>query len=201
MSEYRATSGGAVSGGEFDLSNPGASFVDTVRRVVTQPTQFFSGIGPQGAGLVPPLVFSVLCTLISAILSAIVSVVGGRSVGVVLTNVIVALLGAVIGLFVGAAILHLFVLLVIRPNEGYVGTFRVLGYSSVTSLISWIPIIGPIIALAGYVVLNTIGYREVHRTTTGKVALAVLIPVVIGVVLAFLLFAAILALIVGARAS
>lgn len=198
MREYEATSGGAVGGGEFDLSNPGASYVDTVRRVVTQPTQFFRGIGPQGAGLVPPLVFAVLCALVGLILSAII---GGRGIGGALTSMVGGLLGTVIGIFIGAAILHLFVLLVRRPNEGYVGTFRVLGYSSVTSLISWIPILGPIIALVGYVVLNTIGYRELHRTTTGKAALAVLIPVIIGVVLGVLLFAAILALFLGARTT
>ena len=48
-------------------------------------------------------------------------------------------------------------------------------YTQVTSLVNWIPIVGPVVALYG-LYLSVIGLREVHATTTGKAALVVLIP-------------------------
>jgi hypothetical protein len=60
----------SASGGEFDLSNPVNSFVDVVRRVVLQPVRFFAGV-PRSGSLLNPLVFALVCVVISAILSAV----------------------------------------------------------------------------------------------------------------------------------
>ena len=88
-------------------------------------------------------------------------------------------IGAAIGLFIGAGILHLLVMLVIGSRSaGFAGTFRVSAYSSVTSLVSWIPVIGWIASLYG-IYLAIVGLREVHNTTTGKAAVVVLIPALI----------------------
>ena len=69
-------------------------------------------------------------------------------------------------------------LIVGSRNSGFEGTFRVGAYSSVTSLVSWIPVIGSIASLYG-IYLAIVGIREVHNTTTGKAALVVLIPAVV----------------------
>ena len=71
----------------------------------------------------------------------------------------------------------LIMLIVGSGNRGFAATFRVSSYSSVSSLVSWIPIIGWIASLYG-VYLAIVGVREVHNTTTGKAALVVLIPVI-----------------------
>jgi hypothetical protein len=65
---------------------------------------------------------------------------------------------------------------------------RVLAYSAVTSLVSWVPFIGGILSLYG-IYLGIVGIREVHNTTTGKAAVVVLITAVILLFLAQALIA------------
>ena len=62
-----------------------------------------------------------------------------------------------------------------EAHSGYAATFRVASYTQVTSLVNWIPIIGPLLALYG-IYLSIVGIREMHGTTTSKAALVVLIP-------------------------
>ena len=189
----RRVSGGA-SGGEFDYSDPVQSFINTVRTVVTAPVGFFRGIRREG-DFVNPLIFAIICYEISAILGGLLSLVGigmgdAQGFGSFLIGIILAPIGAAIGLFIGAGILHLLVMLIIGSrNSGFEGTFRVGAYSSVTSLVSWIPIIGLIASLYG-IYLAIVGIREVHNTTTGKAALVVLIPaIVVFILIVILVFA------------
>ncbi len=171
----------AASGGEFDYRDPVQSFINTVRNVVTAPVAFFRGIIGHG-DLVNPLIFAIVCYEIAAILGgllALVGISGQQGFGAFLSSLIFAPIFAAIGLFIGAGILHLLVMLVIGSrNAGFAGTFRVSAYSSVTSLVSWIPVIGWIASLYG-IYLAIVGVREVHSTTTGKAAMVVLIPAVV----------------------
>ena len=198
---YGGEAGGPVrgpaggSGGEFNLSDPIGSFVDTVRGVVLDPVGFFRGIARQG-NFVNPAVFALICYEISAILGGLISVVldvaagqrVGSSIGSFIVSLILTPIFAVIGLFIGAGILHLLVLLFVRPsNAGFEATFRVVSYASVVQLISWVPILGQIVAAVYGIVLSIFGIREVHATTTGRAALVVLIPVVV-VLLLLVLF-------------
>jgi hypothetical protein len=179
----------AAPGGEFDYRDPVQSFVNTARNVVTVPGVFFRGLIGHG-DLVNPLIFAIICYEISAILGgllAVVGVSGQRGFGSFLGSLVLAPIGAAIGLFIGAGILHLLVMLVIGSrNAGFAGTFRVSAYSSVTSLVSWIPVIGWIASLYG-IYLAIVGVREVHNTTTGKAAVVVLIPALIVLFLVFVL--------------
>ena len=184
---------GGTSSGEFDYSDPVQSFINAVRGVVTAPVDFFRGIRREG-DFVNPLIFALICYEVSAILSGLlglVGVFGGRGFGSFLVSLIVAPIFAAIGLFIGAGILHLLVMLIVGSrNSGYEGTFRVGAYSSVTSLVSWIPVIGWIASLYG-IYLAIMGIREVHNTSTGKAALVVLIPAVVVFLLALLIIAAV----------
>jgi hypothetical protein len=141
------------------------------------------------------LIFAIICYEVSAILGGLLSLVGvsmggTRGFGSFLIGIILAPIGAAIGLFIGAGILHLLVMLIVGSrNSGFEGTFRVGAYSSVTSLVSWIPIIGLIASLYG-IYLAIVGIREVHNTTTGKAALVVFIPaIVVGILIVILVFA------------
>jgi hypothetical protein len=58
-------------------------------------------------------------------------------------------------------------------------------YTSVTSLVSWVPFVGSLLALYG-IYLAVVGIREMHGTTTGKALVVVLLPVIVIVVLALL---------------
>jgi hypothetical protein len=189
---------GGASGGEFDYSDPVQSFINAVRGVVTAPVGFFRGIRRQG-DFVNPLIFAIICYEVSAILGGLLGLVGvgmgdAQGFGSFLIGIILAPIGAAIGLFIGAGILHLLVMLIVGSrNAGYEGTFRVGAYSAVTTLVSWIPIIGLIASLYG-IYLAIMGIREVHNTSTGKAALVVLIPAIVVIILIVILVFAVGAL-------
>ena len=211
-----ASGPGRSPGGEFNLQDPINSFVGTVRTLVLNPVGFFRGIARRG-DFVNPLIFAAICALISALLGGIINlalsplfagpgdtggeVLAGGIAGFV-TNLIFTPVFVVILLAIGAAITHLLVMLLVRPqNAGFEATFRVGAYSQVAQLIGWIPIIGWIVAVVWVIVLSIFGIRELHTTTTGRAALVVLIPVAILFLLLFLLFAIIAAVIGGAIMS
>ena len=187
---------------EFTYTDPVQSFVATVRNLATRPVAFFRSMRRQG-DLINPLIFSLICWEIAAILGGILSIlasvagIGVRTVGesisaFVLSLVFTRILAAIF-VFVGAAILHLLVILIIRPvNTGFETTFRVVSYSWVAQLIYWIPVLGWIVGAVLWTILAIFGVREGHATTTGKAALVVLIPVA---VVLFILF--VLAVIIG----
>jgi len=198
--------GRTESGGEFDLSNPVNSFFDVVRRVVLQPVQFFSSL-PRSSALLNPLLFALICIVISAILSAVLVLAGVQqnpgfnpnpqnalpsvfTPGSAWASIIFAPIGGTIGLFIAAGIQQLLVRLIVGTNNsGFGATFRVASYTQVTSLINWIPIIGPLLALYG-LYLSVVGIREMHGTTTGKAALVILIPFAVVLLVALVVLAA-----------
>ena len=194
------------SGGEFEFSNPVGSFVDVARRVVLQPARFFAGV-PRSGAFLNPLVFALVCVVISAILSAVLVLTGVQqnpgfnpnpqnaipsvfAPGSALLGIVFAPIGGAIGLFIAAAIQQLLVRLIVgQNNSGFGATFRVAAYSQVTGLINWIPIVGPLLALYG-LYLSIVGIRETHATTTGKAALVVLIPFAVVLVVALIVVVA-----------
>jgi hypothetical protein len=189
-----------TSEADYDLSNPVESFADVVRRVVLQPVRFFAGL-PRRGSLLNPLVFALICTEIAAIFGGILSLAGvggafvtgygfeapeNQGVGEFIGSVVFAPIGSAIGVFIVAGIAHLLVRLVVgATNAGFGATFRVAAYTSVTSLVSWIPFVGGLLALYG-IYLAMVGIREIHSTTTGKAFVVVLLPVIVIVVLALL---------------
>jgi hypothetical protein len=189
-----------TSGADYDLSNPLESFADVVRRVVLQPVGFFAGL-PRRGSLLNPLVFALICTEIAAIVGGILSLAGvggafvtgygfqapeNQGLGEFIGSVVFAPMGGAIGVFVVAGIAHLLVRLVVGANNaGFGATFRVAAYTSVTSLVSWIPFVGGLLALYG-IYLSVVGIREMHNTTTGKALVVVVLPAIVIVVLALL---------------
>jgi hypothetical protein len=179
---------------EFRYTDPVQTFIATVQAVVLRPVDFFRGILRQG-DFINPLIFAIICYEVAAILGGLLRLVGlgatNQGLGGFIASIIFAPIFAAIGLFIGAGILHLLVMLIVGSrNSGFEATFRVGAYAAVTSLVSWIPFIGGILALYG-IYLGIVGIREMHNTTTGKAALVVLIPVAI----IFLLVLALIALV------
>jgi hypothetical protein len=186
---------------EFRYTDPVQTFIATVQAVVLRPVEFFRGILRRG-DLINPLIFAIICYEVSAILGGLLRLVGigatNQNFGGFLASIILAPILAAIGLFIGAGILHLLVMLIVGSrNSGFEATFRVVAYSAVTSLVSWIPFIGGILSLYG-IYLAIVGIREMHNTTTGKAALVVLIPAAIVFLILILLAAVIGAFIFGA---
>jgi hypothetical protein len=181
-----------AQGGEFNYQDPVQSFISTVQRVVLQPADFYRGILRRGDFL-NPLIFAIICYEAFTILSGLLALVGigqQQGFGGFIVSLILAPIFAAIGLFIGAGILHLLVMLIVGSgNSGYEATFRVGAYAAVTSLVSWIPIIGWIASLYG-IYLAIVGIREVHGTTTGRAALVVLIPAAVVLLIVFLVIGA-----------
>jgi len=183
---------GVAQAGEFTYTDPVQSFISTVQRVVLQPAEFYRGILRRG-DFINPLIFAIICYGIYAIVGALLRLIGiGADVGFggFIAAIVLAPIYAAIGLFIGAGILHLLVMLIVGSgNSGYEATFRVGAYATVTSLVSWIPFVGWIASLYG-IYLAIVGIREVHGTTTGKAALVVLIPAAVVLLLVFLVIGA-----------
>jgi hypothetical protein len=185
----------APSGGDYDLSDPINSFVDVVRRVVFQPPAFFADIPRQG-NLLGPLVFALVCTEISVLLVGLLTFLdvpggvtwlfgarGNQGFLSFVGGLVIAPIAAAVGLFLTALVTHLLVILVVGSgHSGFGATFRILAYSSVTSLAGWIPFVGGIFALYR-LYLAFVGIREMHATTTAKALLVVLLPAILIVVL------------------
>jgi hypothetical protein len=190
--------------GDYNLSHPINSFIDVARRVVLQPVRFFAGL-PRDRNFVSPLVFALICIEISAILGWLLVISGvGTSPGFnpnpqnaglpsvlapgsPVASILLAPIGGAVGIFLVALIQQLLVRLIVgATNSGFQATFRVASYTQVTSLVNWIPFIGPLLALYG-IYLSIVGIREMHETTTGKAALVVLLPFVVALLLALLL--------------
>ena len=189
-------------GGDYDLSNPVGSFVDVVRRVVLQPSAFFAGLARQGS-LVGPLVFALVCVEVSVLLvglltfldvpggaTSLVGVGGDQGFLAFLGGLVVAPIAGAVGVFLTALVTHLLVMVVVgQGHSGFGATFRVVAYSSVTSLAGWVPFVGWVFSLYR-LYLATVGIREMHATTTGKALLVVLLPAVLVLLLVVLVVGA-----------
>jgi hypothetical protein len=190
----------ASAGGDFDYKDPVQSFLSTAREVLVRPSTFFRSIRRQG-DFVNPLLFAVICTVISAVLSGVLGflfalVLGNQGVGGALvglfTGIILSPILSVVALFIGAGIWHLLVMLLVRPsNAGFEATFRVAAYLSAIQLVTWvvaIPILGWIVALVAAIYglyVAYFGIREVHSASNQRAAAVVAIPVLAAIVFAF----------------
>jgi hypothetical protein len=183
---------GSAAAVEFRYTDPVQTFIATVQAVILRPVDFFRGILRRG-DLINPLIFAIICYEVSAILGGLLRLVGigaNQGFGSFIASIILAPIFAAIGLFIGAGILHLLVMLIVGSrNSGFEATYRVGAYAAVTSLVSWIPLIGWILSLYG-IYLGIVGIREMHNTTTGKAALVVLIPAAVVFLLVVLVLGA-----------
>jgi hypothetical protein len=162
-----------------------------VRGVVFQPQAFFTGLPRQGS-LLSPLVFALVCTEISVLLVGLLTFLdvpggitwlfgarGNQGFLAFLGGLVIAPIAGAVGVFLTALVTHLLVILVVGSgHSGFGATFRIVAYSSVTSLVGWIPFIGWIFSLYR-LYLATVGIREMHATTTGKALLVVVLPAIL----------------------
>ena len=190
------------SGGDYNLSDPVNSFTDVVRHVLLQPAAFFAGLPRQGS-FVGPLVFALICIEVSALLIGLLTFIdvpggvtwlfgvrGDQGFLAFVGGLVITPIAGTVGIFLSALVTHLLVILVVGPgHSGFGATFRVVSYSSVTSLLGWIPFIGWIFSLYR-LYLATVGIREMHSTTTGRALLVVLLPAIIVLVLVLVLVGA-----------
>jgi len=178
-----------------------AAFFETVSMILTGPVQAFSLMKTEG-GFDDPLIFALIggsiSTVIWILLSMLLQSLGmftsltGREgalqglfgfglggflaiIRLVLTPIIIA-----VGLFVWAAIVHLFLMLVGGAKKSFETSFRALSFAyGSTSLFLIVPCCGWAVALFWGLVADCIGLACSHETDTGRAAAAVLVPLVV----------------------
>ncbi len=95
-----------------------------------------------------------------------------------------------LGVYIGAGLVHLFLLMLRGAKHGFGPTVRVFCFSAGPQLFNIVPFIGPAVGGIWSLVITIIGIRETHETTTGKAVGAVLIPMTLLLILAILMFVA-----------
>jgi len=175
-----------------------SALVETTQGVMAHPTEFFRAM-PVTGGLGGPLLYAVLVgyvgLLAATVYVAIFQAVAGPSLfglsqrgefnrilpylqgGMSLVfQVVFGPVLLAVGLFLFAAIVHLFLLLVGGAPRGFEATFRVACYAEAAALLRLIPLCGSPISTAYFLVLAIIGLSEAHGIGRGRAAAAVLLP-------------------------
>ena len=153
-------------------------FIGTWKKVVTTPSDFFKEM-PTSGGYEAPLKFAVVNYIIAGIGIALITF------GSMFAAVIAAPILGVIGLFIGGLIFHI-CFKIVGGSGSYEGTVRIMAYASAVEAVSWIPIIGWIIALYA-IYLGIVGGTFVHNITTLKSAIAIFVPIVVLTIIVALL--------------
>ena len=171
------------------------AFVETLKLVLLNPTVAFASMRKEG-GLTDALLYGLIGGTAGFILSLLWNLLFG-SIGGAFgeRNPIGAMIGAGVGtvfcivlapifvaifLFIGAAILHLCLMLVGGAKRSFETTFRVVSYAvGSTNPIAIIPFCGGAVAMIWNIVLECIGLAKAHETTSGKAVLAVFLPLIV----------------------
>lgn len=175
------------------------AWFDTVSLLITKPSEAFTMMRPEG-GLMDPLLFGLIGGCAGGIVSFIFqgffqwittgfasnngifdhNLFGLGAVTIMIIYAALMPLLVTVGLFIGAAILHLCLMLVGGANRSFETTFRVVGFTAgAANLFSMIPFCGGIIALVYHIVLECIGLSRAHPTTTGKALMAIFLPMIV----------------------
>jgi hypothetical protein len=135
------------------------------------------------------LIFSLLTTILAGLLASIGfgTAVDLQAPGSLLIYLAALLIGTIIALVIMVLIFH--GCAKIMGGDGALeDTLRAFVLSSTpVAVIGWVPVIGSIIADLWSLVLMIAGVREYHHLSTGRAALAVLLPAVILVILGILI--------------
>jgi hypothetical protein len=107
-----------------------------------------------------------------------------------------------IGAFIWSAVLHLVLWILGGAKEGFEATVRVVSYSSgSTYLFELIPICGGFVGFIWSLVLQIIGISRAHGISSGKAAVAVLLPLALCCVIVVALIAAFAGILLAAFRS
>jgi hypothetical protein len=187
---------------------PGYPFLEalyeTAKLFVTAPTEAFRRMSI-AADLGRPLLYAILLGWVGIIAGQLYSIALrgvtanllpfqsaeglAMGTGVSVAVMVLAPVFVLLGVFIWAAIVHLFLMMVGGANSGFGATVRVMSYATTAQLAQIVPLCGGIIGAVWAIVLEIIGLAQAHRTTQGKAALAVLLPLVLCCVCAAIVIA------------
>ncbi len=160
----------------------------TIKDVLLAPGHFFHRM-PTRSGLVQPLLFAIIVGFASTFISWMYSLVSsslqialfgnfpeGNSTLIAFFIFLFSPVLVALGVFVQAAFIHLFLVVLGGGRLGFEGTFRVTAYAEASALLILIPLCGSWLALVWGLVILIIGLYNVHETQPWKAVLAVLAP-------------------------
>lgn len=171
------------------------AFFETMIMVLTKPAEAFVLMRREG-GFGDPLIYGLIggcfgyvVYLLFMMLMPSLAMLGDRNnafAGVigagfgVAFSILLVPIFITIGLFIGAGILHVCLMIVGGAKQSYETTFRVLCYSiGSTYPLVIVPLCGGFVASIWCLVLECIGLAKAHETETGRAVLAVLLPVIV----------------------
>lgn len=97
------------------------------------------------------------------------------SIGLLIASPILIL----INLFISGLIIHFVLYIFGGARQGFEATYRVIAYTTGTSVLYLIPIVGAYIVVIYSIVLEIIGLKEAHEIDGWKALLAVIIPIIV----------------------
>ena len=171
------------------------AFLETAKLVLLQPSVAFSKMKTEG-GMTDPITYALLggsvgivCYLLLLILVQSIGLMSTRGnpiehlfgfgIGLVFAFLLIPVF-LIVGIFIGAIILHLCLMLVGGAKRSFETTLRVLCFvSGSTNLLLIIPFCGGAVAGIWALVAECIGIARAHETETGRAVLAVFLPVVL----------------------
>jgi len=173
------------------------ALVETVKSSLFSPSEFFEKM-PTSGDMASPILYVVVLGWIGGAIGQVWQYILGKGLGSMLHNInpaipvggstgLAAVIGTIvllpifilIGLFIGAAIFHVCLMIVGGAKSGFESTVRVLAYSGgSTSLLQVVPMIGPLVGGVWAIVLYVIGFSRVNEISGGKAALAVFLPII-----------------------
>ena len=171
------------------------AFSDTLVMVLTKPVEAFQIMRTEG-GLVDPLLYAIIGGSFGFIVYFLITLALG-SFGMMggQRNPLAAMFGAgvgmifmiilcpifiAIGLFIGAGIIHVCLMLVGGAKRSYETTLRVVCFTSgSTQPLLIIPICGGFISGIWGLVVECIGLARAHETDTGRAVLAIVLPLIV----------------------
>jgi hypothetical protein len=186
-----------------------AAFFETLVMVLTKPAAAFTAMKREG-GLFEPLIYAVIggsfgfivYLLFALLVPSIVTfgdqqnpftAIAGTGIGLVFVLIFVPVFIA-IGMFIGAAILHLCLMIVGGAKQTFETTFRVVCFATgSTQPLMIVPFCGGLISWIWGLVAECIGLSRAHEIEIGRAILAVLLPLIVccgGAILLFMMFGA-----------
>lgn len=157
--------------------------LDDAKKVILNPVSFYKNM-PQTGGLVNPLIFVLVMSVITGIILALYSLFGTKLGGFGFSLIIVFPIFGLIGSFIGAAILFV-IWKLIGSEKNYEVAYRCVAYSFVIvpllSIISFIPYIAGVIQKLWGCFLMYIASKEVHgiKEKTAMIVFGVLAAITV----------------------
>lgn len=181
-------------------------FFQTIKEVMLSPASFFANMR-LGQGFNKPLIFYLLIAEVQALAQFFwqaagvvpqmqnkpesILEIGMTGMGSIMLLLIYPVILTIM-LFLVSGLNHMCLLAVQAASKSFEGTFRVVSYSDAPMILALIPVIGPFAGMIWSLVCTFLGFKYMHRTTSGKVILAMLLPIIV-----LIMFSSIIVMIKG----